>query len=113
MTTKELIHFSDASFKTEVLESSQPVLVDFWAEWCQPCHALTPVIEQIANDYAGSVKVGKLNIDESPATAATYQIRSIPSVLVFKDGQVVAQMVGIRDKKIYAEALDQASGTSD
>ena len=112
MTTKELIHFNDASFKTEVLESSQPVLVDFWAEWCQPCHALTPTIEQLASEYAGSVKVGKLNIEESPATAATYGIRSIPSVLVFKDGQVVAQLVGVRDKKSYAEALDQASGNS-
>lgn len=112
MTTKELIQFNDATFKTEVLESSQPVLVDFWAEWCQPCHALTPTIEQLAAEYAGSVKVGKLNIEESPATAATYGIRSIPSVLVFKDGQVVAQLVGIRDKKSYAEALDQASGNS-
>lgn len=112
MTTKELIQFNDATFKTEVLESSQPVLVDFWAEWCQPCHALTPTIEQLAAEYAGSVKVGKLNIEESPATAATYGIRSIPSVLVFKDGQVVAQLVGVRDKKSYAEALDQASGNS-
>jgi thioredoxin 1 len=114
MTTKEPVHFNDSSFKTEVLESPQPVLVDFWAEWCQPCHALAPTIKQLADEYAGSVKVGKLNIEESPATAAAYGIRSIPSVLVFKGGQVVAQLVGVRDKKSYAEALDQAqeSGTS-
>ena len=101
------IQFSDASFKTDVLESKQPVLVDFWAQWCGPCHALAPTIEELARDFDGTVKVGKINIDENPETAAAYGIRSIPSVLLFKDGTVVEQLVGVRDKTHYKEALEQ------
>lgn len=107
MKTQEPIHFSDASFKTEVLNCKEPVLVDFWAEWCGPCHVLAPTIEQLANQYEGAVKVGKLNVDENPTTAAAYGIRSIPSVLLFKDGQVVNQVVGVREKEYYEEALEQ------
>jgi thioredoxin 1 len=101
------IQFSDASFKTDVLESKQPVLVDFWAQWCGPCHALAPTIEELAHDFEGAVKVGKINIDENPETAAAYGIRSIPSVLLFKDGAVVEHVVGVRDKTHYREALEQ------
>jgi thioredoxin 1 len=111
MKTQEPIHFDDASFKTEVLDCKEPVLVDFWAEWCGPCHVLAPTIEQLANQYEGAVKVGKLNIDENPATAAAYGIRSIPSVLLFKDGQVVNQVVGVREKEYYEEALEQVRGS--
>lgn len=113
MTSKGPIHFSDASFKADVLESKEPVLVDFWAQWCGPCHALAPTIEELARDYEGAVKVGKINIDENPQTAAAYGIRSIPSVLVFKDGAVVEHVVGVRDKTHYKKALDQVRNNGD
>ena len=80
-----------ANFHSVVLENPQPVLVDFWADWCKPCHAMAPVIEELARDFAGYATVGKLNVDEFPALAQKYGIRSIPTVLVFKDGEVVDQ----------------------
>ncbi len=102
------IHFTDANFKTEVLESNQPVLVDFWADWCGPCHALAPTIEELASQYEGAVRVGKLHVDENPETATAYEIRSIPSVLLFKNGKVVASLVGVQPKQRYEEALKEA-----
>lgn len=99
------IHFTDTNFESEVLKSSQPVLVDFWAEWCGPCRFLTPTIEELASEVGESAKVGKLNVDENPETAAKYQINSIPSVLVFRDGELVETLVGVRAKQRYQDAL--------
>lgn len=96
---------SDATFEKEVLQSDQPVLVDFWAAWCGPCMILGPTIEEIANDFTGKVKVCKLNTDENEATSAKYQISAIPSLLFFKGGQVVDKSIGVVNKKAIAEKL--------
>ncbi len=110
MTTKQTIPFTDASFKSEVLDSDQPVLVDFWAPWCGPCKALAPTIEALAEEYEGNVKVGKLNVDENSDTAGAYGIRSIPSVLLFDKGEVVERFVGIQPKERYASAVAAVVG---
>jgi thioredoxin 1 len=107
MTTP--LHFTDANFESEVIESSQPVLVDFWAEWCGPCRLLTTTIEELAGDLGESAKVGKLNVDENPQTAAKYRISSIPSVLVFRDGELVETLVGVQSKQRYRDALAQVT----
>ena len=103
------LHFTDANFESEVLGSSQPVLVDFWAEWCGPCRLLTPTIEELASELGESAKVGKLNVDENPETAAKYRISSIPSVLVFRDGELVETLVGVQSKQQYRDALAQVT----
>ena len=99
------LHFTDANFESEVLGSNQLVLVDFWAEWCGPCRLLTPVIQELASELGESAKVGKLNVDENPETAAKYQISSIPSVLIFKDGELVETLVGVQSKQRFQDAL--------
>lgn len=101
--------FTDSNFKHEVLESNQPVLVDFWAPWCGPCRMLAPTIEELASEYDGSVKVGKLNTDESPETASTYGINSIPTVLLFKGGEVVESFVGLQPKPQFEKAIEKAT----
>ena len=103
------IHFTDANFQSKVLQSSQPVLVDFWAAWCGPCRLLTPAIEELADELGDSAKVGKLNVDENPETAVKYGINSIPSVLVFKDGELVETLVGVQSKQRYHDALTQVT----
>ena len=100
-----VIQISDAEFDAKVLKSSTPVLVDFWAEWCAPCRALTPVIEDLAKTHAGKVQVGKMNIDEQPNTAGKYAVRAIPTMLLFKGGQVVEQIVGMMPKAALKEKL--------
>jgi thioredoxin 1 len=85
----------DADFDTLVMEEKLPVMIDFWATWCMPCKALTPAVEQVAQEYAGKLKVYKLNIEESPATASKFGVRSIPTLLFFKDGRVMDQIVGL------------------
>ena len=102
----EITDVTDASFENEVLKSDTPVLVDFWAEWCAPCRAIAPVIKEIADEKGSKLKVVKINIDESPQTPGTYGIRSIPTVLVFKDGQVVSQLTGARPKGDFEEMVD-------
>jgi thioredoxin 1 len=103
------IQFTDANFESEVLGSNQPVLVDFWAEWCGPCRLLTSTIEELAGELGESAKVGKLNVDENPETAAKYRISSIPSVLVFKDGELAETLVGVQSKQQYRDALTQVT----
>ncbi len=97
---------TDDSFENQVLKASGPVLVDFWAEWCGPCKMMSPTIDAVADEYAGKVKVGKLNVDENNNTAMRYGIRGIPTLLVFKGGQVVAQKVGAVGKSDVASMLD-------
>jgi thioredoxin 1 len=102
--------FTDANFQQEVLKSGEPVLVDFWAPWCGPCRMIGPVIEELAGEYTGSVKIGKLNIDDSPAAAQSYGVSSIPTLMIFKGGEVVDRMVGVPTKARLQEALDAAKG---
>ncbi len=93
-----LIHLDEKNFKAEVLDSSTAVLVDFWAEWCGPCRMIAPIIDEIAKDLEGKLKVGKVNIDQAGELAAQYNVMSIPTLLVFKNGKVVNQMVGVMSK---------------
>jgi thioredoxin 1 len=94
MAGQNTLTFTDATWETDVLGSDQPVLVDFWAEWCGPCRMMSPTIDAVADEFAGKAKVGKLNVDENGGTAMRYGIRGIPTLLIFKGGQVVAQKVG-------------------
>ncbi len=97
---------TDAEFTEEVLNSDLPVLVDFWADWCGPCKMVAPVVEELANDYDGKLKVMKVDVDSSPLTAGTYGIRSIPTLLIFKDGKPVQQVVGAVPKQMLQEKID-------
>ena len=104
----EKIHeFTDQSFDTDVVQADLPVLIDFWAVWCGPCKAIAPTIEEIAGDYAGKVKVGKLNVDQNQNTAMQYGVRSIPTLLIMKRGEVVSQIVGAVPKENITKALDE------
>ena len=97
---------SDADFEEKVLKSSQPVLVDFWAEWCGPCKMIAPVVEELAQDYDGQMNFAKLDVDENASTAMTYGVRSIPTLLIFQGGQPVAQVVGAVSKGALKKRID-------
>ena len=104
--SEQIVHLSDDTFETEVLKSSQPVLVDYWAEWCGPCKMIAPALDQIASEYAGKVKVAKLNIDDNPNTPPRYGIRGIPTLMLFKDGEVEATKVGAVSKSQLTAFID-------
>jgi thioredoxin 1 len=108
MGSDKIANVTDASFENDVLKSSQPVLIDFWATWCGPCRAIAPVVEQLAGEYEGKVKVVKVNIDENPKTPTQYDVRSIPTLLMFKDGKVVGQIVGAVPKPKIEELVKKA-----
>lgn len=108
MANSNVVTFTDSNFEAEVLKSSEPVLVDFWAVWCGPCRAIAPMVEELANDYQGKARIGKLNVDENQAIAGKYGIRSIPTLLVFKNGQVVDQVIGAVPKSKLVDALNKA-----
>ncbi|MDQ2949220.1 MAG: thioredoxin [Acidobacteriota bacterium] len=106
MAGDKTLTFSDNSFDTDVLNSEVPVLVDFWAEWCGPCRMMTPTIDALATEYDGRVKIGKLNVDENGGTAMRYNVRGIPTLLLFKGGKVVEQKVGAVGKADVQKMID-------
>ncbi|MFN6130191.1 MAG: thioredoxin [Planctomycetota bacterium] len=102
--------FTDAGFGTDVLQSDHPVLVDFWAPWCGPCRQIAPLIDELAQQYAGSVKIGKVNVDENPELSTQYGINAIPTLLLFKDGKIVERFQGVPPRTRLEAALNEASG---
>jgi thioredoxin 1 len=107
MASDNVATFTDSNFDTDVLKAATPVLVDFWAEWCGPCRALGPTIDAVAGDYAGKVSVGKLNVDENPNVTMRYMVRGIPTMILFKGGQIVDQVVGLVDKGSLKLLIDK------
>ena len=108
MAGPDTLEFTDDNFDDAVLASDKPVLVDFWAEWCAPCKALTPVINELATEYAGKAKVGKLDTDANREVSVRFSVSSIPTVMLFSDGAIVDKFVGLRGKKEFQTALDKA-----
>ncbi len=108
MAHENVREFTDDNFKTEAIEADQPVLVDFWADWCQPCHIIAPTIDELAEDYAGRVKVGKVDTDANRGISVELGISSIPTVILFKDGQIVRKFVGVTAKNDFVAELDKA-----
>ena len=107
----KVTHVGDADFDAAVLQSGEPVLVDFWAEWCGPCKMISPVLDELAETYGGKLKVAKVNVDENRATAIKYHVRSIPMLLLFKDGQIQASQVGAVGKGQLTQMIDKALGS--
>ena len=110
MASTAIVEVTDANFDQEVLKSEQPVLIDFWAVWCGPCRALAPIVDEVAQSYTGKVKVMKMNVDENPGTPGRYGIRGIPTLLIFKGGQVKEQIVGYVPKETIEKAIDKHMG---
>ena len=108
MAGENTLQFTDGAFDQDVLNSEVPVLVDFWAPWCGPCKAMSPTVDALASEYAGKVKIGKLNIDDSPHSAGEFGVSSIPTLMIFKGGEVVDRFVGVQPKSRLQSALDAA-----
>jgi len=106
----ELLAVADDSFEREVLQSTTPVLIDFWAPWCAPCRAIAPVVEEIAHEYAGKLKVVKMNVDDNPGTPSRYGVRGIPNLIIFQGGQVKEQIVGAVPKAQLVKAIGKVVG---
>ena len=111
MASEKVLAFTDSNFDAEVLKSDKPVLVDFWAVWCAPCRAVAPVIDEIASDYDGKIKVGKVNVDENQVIPGKYGIRGIPTVILFNKGQVADQIVGAAPKGSFKQMIDKVVGS--
>jgi len=109
MAAPNIITLTQENFPQEVLQCSTPVLVDFWAQWCSPCRALTPILDELADEYQGRVKIGKVNIDDQQALAAEYGVRAIPTLLLFSQGQVADQIVGLRSKRDLKASFDRVA----
>ncbi|MBI5774865.1 MAG: thioredoxin [Verrucomicrobia bacterium] len=109
MAAANIVTLSEANFPAEVLQSAQPVLVDFWAEWCGPCKMIAPVLDELAGEYAGKAKIGKVNVDDNQALAGQFRVTAIPTLLLFKNGQVIEQIVGMRSKRDLKSSLDKAA----
>jgi thioredoxin 1 len=107
MASDKVQTLTDTNFEQSVIKSQQPVVVDFWAEWCGPCRRLAPTIDELATDYDGKVVIGKLNVDENPATQSRFSIMGIPTVLIFKGGEIVEQIVGLADKTALKKLIDK------
>ena len=107
MASDKVQTLTDANFETTLNHTPQPVLVDFWAEWCGPCRRLAPTVDELATDYDGKVVVAKMNVDENPATPMRFSIRGIPTLLLFKGGQIVEQVVGLADKDVLKRMIDK------
>ena len=107
MSAGKVVTVSDAEFETSVVQNEKPAIVDFWAEWCQPCKMLAPTVEEIANEYDDKILVTKLNVDDNPQTATKFGIRGIPTLLFFKGGQVVQQIVGVKTKAEIKKIIDE------
>jgi thioredoxin 1 len=107
MASDKVQTLTDSNFDQSVIKSTNPVLVDFWAEWCGPCRRLAPTVDELASDYDGKVVVGKLNVDDNPNVAFRYSIRGIPTLLLFKGGQIVEQVVGLADKDSLKKLIDK------
>lgn len=103
---KNTLVFTDSNFNEQVVNSELPALVDFWAEWCAPCKSIAPIVEELAGEYQSKVRIGKLNVDENPKTATQYGVRGIPTLLLFKEGKVINQMVGVKSKTEIQKNLD-------
>lgn len=100
-------HFTDGNFKKEVLESGIPVMADFWAEWCGPCKMLSPIIDELAKEYVGKIKIGKVDVDSNPEVASRYGVMSIPTLIFFKGGKVMAQATGVQNKTALKQKIEE------
>ena len=112
MASQNVVQFTDANFDSEVTNSETPVLVDFWAEWCGPCRMLAPTIDELAEEYKGKIKVGKVDTDANRNTAMKFSISAIPTVIIFKKGQIVQKLSGLRPKRKFKTVLDAAIGAA-
>ena len=107
MASDNILEFTDDTFDSDVIQSDLPVLVDFWAEWCQPCHMIAPTIEELAGEYAGKVKIGKIDTDANREVSIKYGISAIPTIILFRDGEIVKKFVGLTSKDQFQAALDE------